>query len=281
VTLLEMTGAAPYFTIHNSTTENGDNGRECRIYARGHKSDSTEHVLGLLEFSHEGTGDDQKALFRVQLNDGDDDLVPGIEPLKCLSDNTVVVQSLTASRVVFSDANKALSTPAATDVTAAELEELSDGSTTTLHNHAAAGFTSRCKVKIASDQSIAGDGTWTKLNFDDDSSGECYDNGNEYNTTTKRFVASAAGLYHITVIIVVETPGTANPVEAQINVSGGSSLLTANAMGTATVPYNRLVVSGDYYMASSAYVEVYFHLYGGVAKSVKAADSRLMIHRIS
>lgn len=51
----------------------------------------------------------------------------------------VTLSGLTASQLVFTNGSKALDTPAATDVTAAELEELSDGSETTLHSHAAGG----------------------------------------------------------------------------------------------------------------------------------------------
>lgn len=50
--------------------------------------------------------------------------------------NKATLSGLTASQLVFTDASKVLDTPAATDVTAAELEELTDASETTLHSHA-------------------------------------------------------------------------------------------------------------------------------------------------
>lgn len=75
-TLFDMIGTAPYFQIHNSTEEDGDGGRECIIQARGEQSGGEESLLGLLEFSHDGAADDQKGIFKIKINDGNDDLVP-------------------------------------------------------------------------------------------------------------------------------------------------------------------------------------------------------------
>jgi len=89
ITSIEITDTEPYITLHNSTHENGDGGRESRLIARGEKLDETEHVLGYLEFAHDGAADDQKGLFRILLNDGNDDTSPSITPIQCYSNGTV------------------------------------------------------------------------------------------------------------------------------------------------------------------------------------------------
>lgn len=89
VTQLEMTGTAPYITLHNSTHENGDGGRECRLIARGEQDGGEETILGYMEFAHDGAADDEKGLFRVLLNDGNDGTTPSITPIQCYSNGTV------------------------------------------------------------------------------------------------------------------------------------------------------------------------------------------------
>jgi len=76
-TLLEMTSTVPYYTAHNSTEENIEGGRECIWRGKGEKQDGTEHTLGQMQFSHDGTGDDYKADFilSVNQNGGADTLV--------------------------------------------------------------------------------------------------------------------------------------------------------------------------------------------------------------
>jgi len=76
VTQFEMTGTAPYFTLHNSTYEDSDGGRESRIIARGEQSGEEETILGYMEFSHDGAADDQNGMLRVYVNDGNDGTSP-------------------------------------------------------------------------------------------------------------------------------------------------------------------------------------------------------------
>jgi hypothetical protein len=71
-----LTKVNPYITLHNSTHEDGDGGRESRLYARGEQSGGEETVLGYLEFAHDGAADDQKGMFRVYTNDGSDGISP-------------------------------------------------------------------------------------------------------------------------------------------------------------------------------------------------------------
>ena len=89
VTQFEMTGTAPYFTLHNSTHEDGDGGRESRIIARGEQSGGEESVLGYMEFAHDGAVDDQKGLWRILLNDGNDGTAPSITAIQLKADGGV------------------------------------------------------------------------------------------------------------------------------------------------------------------------------------------------
>ena len=89
VTQVEVVGTSPYVTLHNSTSEDGDGGRESRIIARGQQNGDEETVLGYLEFAHDGAADDEKGLFRVLLNDGDDGTAPSLTALTCHSTGEV------------------------------------------------------------------------------------------------------------------------------------------------------------------------------------------------
>ena len=78
-TLLEMTSTVPYLTLHNSTEENSDGGRESRINFKGEQgapSAGTETTLARIEASHDGAADDEKGKFVISVNDGDDGDTP-------------------------------------------------------------------------------------------------------------------------------------------------------------------------------------------------------------
>jgi hypothetical protein len=94
VTHFEMTGTAPYITLHNSTNEDTDGGRESRIIARGQQSGGEETILGYMEFAHESTGDDEKGLWRVLLNDGNDGTTPSKTGITIKADGGVYLNSL-------------------------------------------------------------------------------------------------------------------------------------------------------------------------------------------
>jgi len=92
VTVVELVATTPYITLHNSTEENGDGGRESRIIARGEQDGTEETILGYLEFAHDGAADDEKGLFRVLLNDGDDGTTPSITGISI--DSAGILRSL-------------------------------------------------------------------------------------------------------------------------------------------------------------------------------------------
>lgn len=75
-TITEWTSTAPYLTLHNSTEENGDGGRESRINFKGERLDTTEHTLARIEVSHDGAADDEKGKFVISVNDGNDGDTP-------------------------------------------------------------------------------------------------------------------------------------------------------------------------------------------------------------
>ena len=75
-TLLDMAGTAPYLTLHNTTHEDGDGGRESRSIFEGEQSGGELTALGWAEFSHDGAADDEKGKFRLYLNDGNDGAAP-------------------------------------------------------------------------------------------------------------------------------------------------------------------------------------------------------------
>lgn len=81
-TLSEWTHTEPYLTLHNSTHEDTDGRRESRLIARGEQSGGEESVLGYEEFAHDGGSDDEKGLWRVLLNDGNDGTLPSIVGIK-------------------------------------------------------------------------------------------------------------------------------------------------------------------------------------------------------
>lgn len=76
VTQMEMTGTAPYLTIHNSTEEDGNGGREGKVIFRGEQSGGEETVLGEIEFAHDGASDDEKGRMVIRVNDGNDGTSP-------------------------------------------------------------------------------------------------------------------------------------------------------------------------------------------------------------
>jgi hypothetical protein len=71
-TPLEITTTSPYITLHNSTHTNGADARKSRFIGKGEKADGTEHTLGSMDFSHSGSGDDQKGEWILRVNDGND-----------------------------------------------------------------------------------------------------------------------------------------------------------------------------------------------------------------
>lgn len=76
-------------TLQNTDEEDADGGRQSRFIGKGEQSGGEATTLGHLEFSHDGTGDDQKGNLKIMLNDGDDDDAPSITILDINSTETI------------------------------------------------------------------------------------------------------------------------------------------------------------------------------------------------
>jgi hypothetical protein len=75
-TIQEITHTEPYITLHNSTHEDTDGGRESRINFKGEQSGGEETTLARIQASHDGTSDDEKADLIFYTNDGSDGSSP-------------------------------------------------------------------------------------------------------------------------------------------------------------------------------------------------------------
>lgn len=69
-TAVEITGTAPYITLHNSTEEDGEGGRESRLLFKGEQSGGEETTLAKIQASHDGTGDDERGDLIFYTNSG-------------------------------------------------------------------------------------------------------------------------------------------------------------------------------------------------------------------
>ena len=77
-TLTEWTSATPYLTLHNSTHEDTDGGRESRLNFKGEQGVDPfeETTLARIEVSHDGSGADDKGKIVISTNDGSDGDTP-------------------------------------------------------------------------------------------------------------------------------------------------------------------------------------------------------------
>ena len=71
-TILHVTSTNPYLTLENSSTEDGDTGRESQIRFQGRQSGGEVSILAKIQGSHDGTGDDEKGDMIFYTNDGND-----------------------------------------------------------------------------------------------------------------------------------------------------------------------------------------------------------------
>ncbi|MBW1739093.1 MAG: hypothetical protein JRJ69_16545, partial [Deltaproteobacteria bacterium] len=81
-TLIELTHATPYITLHNSTHEDSDGGRESQLIFKGEQGVDPfeEGTLAMIEASHDGTGEDYKGkvVISTNANGGADTLVDAL-----------------------------------------------------------------------------------------------------------------------------------------------------------------------------------------------------------
>lgn len=130
-----------------------------------------------------------------------------------------------------------------------------------------------CLVSISSDQSIPTD-TWTKVDWNQES----YDTGNNYNTSTKRFVAPVDGKYSISVLVLfMLTDNTRGRVLMYINGASVDYLGWVTSAGT-----NSNAASSAYIadLDANDYIETYVIHNTGVDKDVKSG-SWMCVHKIA
>lgn len=68
--ILEISHASPYITLHNTTHTDVHEARKSGLIFKGEQSGGEESELGQVLFSHHGSGDDKKAVFAVKVNNG-------------------------------------------------------------------------------------------------------------------------------------------------------------------------------------------------------------------
>lgn len=142
---------------------------------------------------------------------------------------------LTASRVVFTGASKELAS-GASDITAAEMEELTDGSTTTLHAHAGGGIT--IGDAIAS-------GTANCVLYEDASNNIAETSGFEFDGTNTITIPSS-GAYQIGGNQVLA--GTGTVLECGDDVDGGTAAIFTGVgtdIGSSVLSGTRNVLVGN------------------------------------
>lgn len=112
-TLLELTSTVPYITLHNSTHEDSDGGRESRMSFKGEQSGGEETTLARIEAGHDGVGNDEKGYWDLFINDGNDNNSPtkriridslGIEVIGRVSSATLTITA-SADDTDVSDVN--------------------------------------------------------------------------------------------------------------------------------------------------------------------------------
>ncbi len=75
-TILEIAVASPYLTLHNTTHEDSDGGRESRLNFKGEQTGGEKTTLARIEVSHDGSADDEKGKLVISTNDGSDTDTP-------------------------------------------------------------------------------------------------------------------------------------------------------------------------------------------------------------
>ena len=91
--LTGITSADPEFTLTNTDVEDSDFGRQSRFVAMGTQSGSETSILGYIDFSHDGTSDDEKGQFKILLNAGSDTNTPANQPIGYTADGKIDVSA--------------------------------------------------------------------------------------------------------------------------------------------------------------------------------------------
>ena len=98
-TLLEITHAEPFVTLHNSSASDSDGSRFSGFYFRGHQSGNEETALGGIIFTHDGAADDQKGRCNIYTNNGTNGNSPTLAVIIDSSQGMDVVGDFTAGTI--------------------------------------------------------------------------------------------------------------------------------------------------------------------------------------
>lgn len=164
----------------------------------------------------------------------------------------------------------------ATGVTAAELEELSDGSQTTLHSHA--GYSSRFNAYLSADQNLNTD-TWVKVLCNV----ENFDGGGEYDHTSNyRFTAGSSGYYIIGGTVRFLALGDNVEFWIALNKNNGTYLSAVVKKGGLS-NIRTLQISTIVYLAATDFVELEARQESGVTKAIDGGINKTFFyaHRLS
>lgn len=88
-----VTSTDAAFTLRNTDEEDSDGGRQSRWINKGEQTGGEITTLGYIEFSHDGTNDDEKGQVVIKLNDGDDTNAPSKQAIGFISTGKIAVSS--------------------------------------------------------------------------------------------------------------------------------------------------------------------------------------------
>ncbi|MCK5613704.1 hypothetical protein KAR91_68200, partial [Candidatus Pacearchaeota archaeon] len=156
----------------------------------------------------------------------------------------------------------------ATDVSAAQLEELTDASETTLHSHAGGGGGSvlhKAKMTRNAAQSIPNN-TWTKILFDN----EEYDVGGIADSTVNyRFDIAATGYYLVTAVWSLENALDAGELIGMlVKIDGAGVALDLQSPGGLN-KWDTAEITDTYSLNSGQYIEMEVYQSVGIAQNTQ------------
>ncbi len=86
-----ITASDVTLTLTNTDEENSDGGRQSKYISKGEQDGGEVTTLGLIEFSHDGTSDDEKGQFKIFLNAGSDGNSPANQSIGYTADGKIDV----------------------------------------------------------------------------------------------------------------------------------------------------------------------------------------------
>lgn len=195
-------------------------------------------------------------------------LATGAVPLKLQNDSTTPTLSLQAAgngAHLLLTGDPTVAAPADGELwfTGSALN-FRNGSTTV--NLLAQTQASGCQVRMSENQDLAS-GTDVLLNFD----AEDWDTAEEYDTTNKKFTATAAGKYLVNLTVGYNTPVDGSTIKAAIYINGSAAKYVAHTASIVTGSYPSVQCTRIVNLAANDYIQFYGRC-SGATRQV-AADS--------